>query len=138
VYTHEKVKNQLRGEWDNLMEHVREVNRDLDDRFYAQSLTFDLDTAQDRLKVMVGDQPASTYTQGANNIYFDIDIDSDRIAAITIRNVSEYMKTKAQDHVWMSLLDILRLVKTIEVPPMAKGDSGRDKFAQELRGLILA
>lgn len=137
MYTHEELKGQLKNEWDNLMEHIRAVNRDLADRFYSQSLTFDLDAAQDRLKVVIGEgRPASTYTQGANNIYFDLDIDTDTIAAITIRDVSAYMKEKAHDHVWTSLLDLLRLVRTIEVPPVAGRDSGRDQFARELSDLI--
>jgi hypothetical protein len=137
VYAHEELKTQLTADWDNLMEHIRAVNSDLNDRFYGELLTFDLDTAQDRLKVVIGKRPASTYTQGANNIYFDLDVDTDTIAAVTIRDVSEYMTRKQpNDHVWTSLLEILRLVKTIEVPPVIGRDSGRDAFARGLQELI--
>lgn len=120
------------------MTHVREVNSDLAERFYLQTLTFDLDTTQDRLKVTIGaGHPASTYTQGANNIYFDLDIDTDVIEVITFRDVSEYMKEHAHDAVWTSLLDVLRLVKTIEVPPTTGRDPGRDQFARGLNALTL-
>ena len=120
------------------MKHVREVNADVADRFYSQSLTFDLDASQDRLKVVIGDRPASTYTQGMNSIYFDLDVDTDIIAAITIRDVSAFMRQHAQDHVWTSLLELLQLVKTIEVPPVTGRDSGRDIFVRGLRDLIFA
>ena len=61
---------------------------------------------------------------------------TDTIAAVTIRDVSAYMEEKAADHVWMSLMDILRLVRTIEVPPGVGADAGRDAFAQQLRQLV--
>ncbi len=137
MYTHEELKRRLNREWTDLMERIRQVNVDVADRFYSQPLTFDLDAAQDRLKVVIGGvRPASTYTQGMNSVYFDLDTDTDVIAAITIRDVSAFMRQHAQDHVWTSLLELLQFVKTIEVPPVAGRDSGRDAFARGLRDLI--
>lgn len=136
MYADEELKQQLRGEWQTLMEHVMEVNSNLTDRLYGQPLVFDLDAEQDRLKVQIGTRPRSTYTQGLGHVYFDLDIDSDTISALTIRGVSEYMKERTTDHVWMSLLDILRLVRTIEVPPAEGKDSQRGVFARELRRIV--
>lgn len=138
MFANEELRKQLRGDWDTLMEHIMVVNSDVTDRFYDEPLALDLDVVQDRLKIAIGERPPSTYTQGSDHVYFDLDIDTDRIAVITIRDVSEYMKKKADDPVWMGLLYVLRLVKTIEVPPVDGRDKGRDIFAKGLRELIFA
>ncbi|MEX0750092.1 MAG: hypothetical protein WD359_04710 [Dehalococcoidia bacterium] len=137
MYTNEKLKAQLHSGWQQLMEKVMVVNRDVGDRFFNENLAFDLDPEQDRLRMIIGGRQGPTYTQGSGHVCFDLGVDDDRIQAITIQDVTAFMSERDDDRVWTSLLDLLREVRRVELPPVSPG-AERAAFARHLWQLLIA
>lgn len=133
----EEVINQIRIERAAFAKAVIAANKDLSSRMSQEGVRFELDEKSDSFTILVGiGSRDETYTQTAEDLELDLDINTDKIIGITVHAFAQsFLKTKA-GRSFAELLPVLRdYGPTICIPPKSHGTK---RAASQLRSLVPA
>ena len=116
-----ELKQRVATEWLEFMNKIQADGESVFARVQQEGLLLDLDEEQDRLRILIGGVPAAAYSQGRDHVYLDLDIDTDAILGVTIRDFSTYKGDIPLPRTILELLPALRHIGQLRIPPMSRG-----------------
>jgi hypothetical protein len=132
---HVELKERVAAEWLDFMNKIQADGESVFERVQQEGLLLDLDDEQDRLRILIGGVPTAAYSQGRDHVYLDLDIDTDEILGVTIRDFSTYKGEIPLPRTIVELLPALHHIGQLRIPPMSRGSR---EVAQEKRDLVPA
>lgn len=119
-----------------LAREIKRANRDMPKHIREHGVTFDYEPKRDVLTISIGEHPTEFYTQGVDDVYFDLTVDTNQIIGFTILHFQrDFVRAKDTAPFFKEVLPLLLKYGSLSFAPDRKAAS---TIGANLRELVPA